>query len=898
MSTSKSHFQEVLFCNVKAPTPQARILTIERYFLDEPEPRLMETLVIPEDPEAVVTKSKTDRFFLDLEASSGYQFKNRELYSGNKEWLRIDTFLRKSPLLDLRSLLKIFFPTLTATSLSEYKKAFLIPAEQVPAPVLARIIAIIRAKAVKLPGSARRLLKQILRAKSPQLGEWFDRLAHEQASVQYEVNQDYAVDLDRFENLTTGIELKMDDVRALFLGGSPLEKEIAGYEPRKGQARYSAAVSQCMSKNEIALLEAATGTGKSMGYLLPAIAKCRETESRVIIVTRTKSLQEQLFRSDLQKIKALIPSGMKIALLKGLANYLCLLKYKLFVSDLAKAADKLSAEFLAMLIVWEDDTQSGDLTETDIFDQPDAEALLERITLDDATCLGKDCSFYSECYGFRARKNAAKSSIVITNYALLFSDLRSDGSILGRFAHAIFDEAHRLEAEAISAMTESMPLLAFGRALDRVGGDRFAGTLSVILGKSEATSQMIETLQTVCSRLTPLLNSTARQTLPQLRSSGKSTGERIRFRVGDRLHQLLLESWESEGDQFEALKEALVPLQQLNAPTEDAAVWEGASEIKRNAGLLVNYIELFGAIARASDAGVIMWGQYYDSGEVVITVAPAVVSKALAEKVYPRYQSITMTSATLDSEDEFKWISSRLGLTAENEIKPVRLKIRSPFPLSEQLRIALARYLPTPASEQYTSRLSQLILKLRSSIRQPTLVLCTSYRMIESLAKPLAADRSHSSEVLIQTPDSIPQTLLNRFKQSPNPIMIGTESFWEGIDLPGELLRLLILTRLPFPVPDDPLEQAKCEEAESRNENPFMTVSLPAAILKFRQGIGRMIRNSEDWGAVVITDSRMGTKNYGRIFFDAAPSPVESYEYESLLVKETSKWLSQKQNLA
>jgi ATP-dependent DNA helicase DinG len=183
-------------------------------------------------------------------------------------------------------------------------------------------------------------------------------------------------------------------------------------------------------------------------------------------------------------------------------------------------------------------------------------------------------------------------------------------------------------------------------------------------------------------------------------------------------------------------------------------------------------------------------------------------------------------------------------------------------------------------------------LKLQSSVRLPTLVLCTSYRMIEALSRTLKTDRRLSSDLLIQTPESVPQILLNRFRQMPSPLLIGTEAFWEGIDLPGRLLRLLVMTRLPFPVPDDPLELARQEEAEARGENPFMSVSLPVAVLKFRQGIGRMIRNSSDWGAVVVTDSRMGTKNYGRIFFDAAPAPVETFEHESLIVRDISRWLA------
>ena len=244
-----------------------------------------------------------------------------------------------------------------------------------------------------------------------------------------------------------------------------MSQHIDGYEMRKGQAKYAQAVLKSIQQHATVLLEAATGTGKSLGYLLPLIASCAENENRAVIVTRTKSLQEQLFRSDLRKIRSLIPDGFRVSLLKGLGNYLCLLKYKLFLSDLSEHMGRIPAEYMAALVVWEHSTESGDLTETAIFDQPDSEDLLPKITLEEGSCLGKDCQFYNDCYAFRARKSAARSNIVITNYALLFSDLVSGGDILGRFSHAIFDEAHRLEHEAINSFSEVLPMQAFARSL-------------------------------------------------------------------------------------------------------------------------------------------------------------------------------------------------------------------------------------------------------------------------------------------------------------------------------------------------------------------------------------------------------------------------------------------------
>ncbi len=894
MAKTETHLPVILYCDIKAPNLRARILTVEKQQLVHDELRAVDTLVIPEDPEAPINRARTDKFFLDLQESIGYQFVDREIISPHKEWKRVGEFLAGSPLVDLRKLLTIFFPTLNARELSDFKRAFLLDDKLTPPQTMAQVARIALSKAGSLPGSAIRILRQIFRALPKQYAVWLDTIPAKGSVENYRFNPECFVDLDRFENLTAGTELTSEKVRELFGGSSPLLAQFPGYEIRKGQARYAETILKGMEQQDIVLVEAATGTGKSIGYLLPAVARCFEEEARAVIVTRTKSLQEQLFRSDLQRIKNIIPTGMKIALLKGLANYLCLLKYKHFLSDLTLASSELTPEYMAALVVWEIDTKSGDLTETEIFDQPDSDTLLGRITLDEATCLGKECAFFSDCYAFRARKNAAKASIVITNYALLFSDLLADGTILGKFSHAVFDEAHRLEAEAVSAFTDSLGLQTFARTLDRISSDRFTRSLAGSFGDSEAVAKIAIAIRDLAPQLVEPLRIQAAKALKLIQSSGKGVGERLRFKTGQPLHGLVCQIWKNNELLLSDLRETLKSLQQLSAPTDrEMGEWESVVDIRRQLALAIRNIDLLESIAGAVDERTVMWGQAYDSGEVVITAAPFSVGGLLVQKLYARYNSVTLTSATLDSEDDFQWISARLGLRESRDLEPVKLKVRSPFPLAEQLKIGVARYLPPPAAEQYTARLGQLILKLRSSVRLPTLVLCTSYRMIDALSKALQTDKRVAADLLIQTPESVPQILLNRFRQMPSPLLIGTEAFWEGIDLPGRLLRLLVMTRLPFPVPDDPLELAKQEQAEARGENAFMNVSLPTAVLKFRQGIGRMIRNSSDWGAVVITDSRMGTKNYGRIFFDAAPAPVEAYEHESLLVKEIAGWLTQ-----
>jgi hypothetical protein len=274
MTDTRSHSPVIVYCDIKAPTPHARVLTIEKFETVGGELKPLDTLIIPEDPEARVTRSKTDRFFLDLQEHTGIQFVNQELISSNKEWIRIGDFLSGSPLLDLRMLLSIFFPTLSAQELSECKKAFRLDPKLTPPQVMANIAGIIRSKAASLPGGTIRILRQIGHALPKQYIPWLEAIPAKGEREAFTCDAEYFVDLDRFENLTSGSELTSEQVRGVFAGSSPLQALIPGYEIRRGQAKYAEAVLKGMEAEQIVLVEAATGTGKSMGYLLPAVARC------------------------------------------------------------------------------------------------------------------------------------------------------------------------------------------------------------------------------------------------------------------------------------------------------------------------------------------------------------------------------------------------------------------------------------------------------------------------------------------------------------------------------------------------------------------------------------------------------------------------------------------------
>lgn len=888
--------QVILWVDIKAPTPATRLLSLEVFSTENHSLRAVDTLVTPEESPVGVSMAKVEKFFLGLQGFPGYKFVNRDLYSVSADWKKVEGCIAKTPLLDLRFLLQLFFPTLTAKTIGEYERAFQMQPGSTPAAVLKELVNIL-AKRVREPsGSALRALKTVFRGLAKEYSDWLAQPPHALPDFHYQINPDFVNSLDRFENLTGGQQFKPADAAQLFTEPGKMTEFVEGFQVRKGQAKYAQAILRSIQQEATVLLEAATGTGKSLGYLVPTIASIAESDKRAVIVTRTKSLQEQLFRSDLRKIRRLIPDGFRISLLKGLSNYLCLLKYKLFQSELADYMGKIPPEFMAALIVWEYFTESGDITETAIFDQPNSETLLAKVTLEEGSCLGRQCAFYNECYAFRARKNAQRSSVVITNYALLFSDLVSSAEILGRFSHAVFDEAHRLESEAINAFSESIAVQSFTRGLERLSDDKMQPLLKQACEAAE-NPELLDGFEALTSRLFTHLSMAADDIRDLLKKTSRSQQDRIRFRKGEPVHELLCELWDRDADSLIQLREVLSQLLQgLNGKSDDVEV-ESLTQLRRQTNTLIRQINLLEHIPEVNDDSEVMWAVILDSGEVWLTVAPMNVGNMLYHRLYSRFDSMIFTSATLDSEDNFEWTASRLGLGEESERAAYKVKIRSPFPLDQQLTIALARYLPPPTAPEFADRLSKLMLRFRTAARLPTLVLCTSYRMVEDLARPLLLSQGQAGEVLFQSPDTLPQTLLSRFKASRNAILIGTESFWEGIDLPDDLLRLLFITRLPFAVPDDPLELARQEQAERRGQNPFVSVSIPHAVLKYRQGIGRMIRSASDWGAVIVADSRMGRKNYGQIFVSASPVEVKVYDNESLLVNETAKWLGSMRSL-
>ncbi len=887
----------LLYVDIKTSRPPTRILTLELF---GSAAAATDSLIIAEDPEARYDAAVTDKLFTRLHGLRGALYVADPIESAHPEWQRITGFLSELPFIDLKLLVSVFFPQLATDTLSGFNRAFALESDQPIATQCRNLYGVTCNKLRSLPGAAQRQLRTIFRGLPGQYSEWIERVSALAATTAPEIAPEMLVSLDRFENLTSGEGIKPEELEDFFTGKSSRGEVVSEFEVRRGQSFYAQKVLTNLANGGVSLVEAATGTGKSIGYLLPLISVCHTHRERGIVVTRTKSLQEQLFRSDLTKIARLIPNGMQISILKGLGNYLCLLRYKVFISELAEQMGRYPAEALAALVVWEQDTKSGDLTETAIFEKGGADRLMFRVTVDEGSCLRRNCQFYSDCYGFRARKQAARSQVVITNYALLFSDLVSNADLLGKADHIIFDEAHRIQAEAVNAFSETVGLQALSRWLERISGEKFRSFLVSSLDVDDDSSFEVADFSNTAALLSDNVKILYQNIRDQLERRQREPGARVRFLPGDQLHAEITRVVHANEDAFNTVRSTLAELQQSSPGATDDSDLEGVTSFRRVASTIISHIETLVKIAvtereaspevSTSDE-LVFWALLGMNSDIYVTVAPVEVGQLLHSELYPRYHSLLFTSATLDSEDEFSWIKARLGLRRDSEYEAEQLKLPSPFPLRDQLRIVLARFLPPPNQPDYVKRLGRMLGRIVKQNPLPTLVLCTSYSMVERLADFMAAD-VEPANLLVQRSDVPAQALLNRFRRQKRGVLIGTESFWEGVDLPGDLLRLLVLTRMPFAVPDDPLEQARQERATQAGENAFMTVSIPSAVLKYRQGIGRMIRSAADWGVVVVSDSRMGHKRYGQIFIAASPVEVDIYDQEGELISAVNEWLS------
>ena len=659
---------------------------------------------------------------------------------------------------------------------------------------------------------------------------------------------------------------------AHFLGPeSPLARRIAGFESRPEQLRMAEAVEANLESKGRLLVEAGTGVGKSFGYLVPAIRRILERRERVVVCTHTISLQEQIFEKDVPLLKAVIPDEFTTVLCKGRANYVSLRRLRIASEKKSKICHSEEEEHSLDLIEdWAYDTDDGSLA---TLPQLPRRSVWEHVESDAGNCMGRRCPNYDKCFYQSARRRMENADLLICNHALFFSDLalRSKGAgFLPAYDHVIFDEAHHLEDVASGhfgiRVSESRAKHVLRTLYNATNGrGTLAGIEATVAGGSGLPAEEVDAV----IRAALDAQAAAENFFDAVWRAGESGAGAIgpsgRVAGPDAFPNPLSPVLGDLATSLKLLRER---------STDESLQFDLGSAAQRVSDLAAE-IDLF--IGQGVE-GCVYWvergRQGYGSNRPLITLSCATVDvgPVLRDRLFSMPISITMTSATLAASGrDFSHIVGRLGADGAQT-----LALGSPFDYASQMRVMIDRSMPTPDAPEANRELVPRILRNIEETGGGAFVLFTSFRALREVAERCAPVlRSAGYPVFIHGEDGERSQLLKRFREHDHSVLFGTASFWEGVDVRGRALRNVIITKLPFDVPDHPLIQARHEKIEAAGGNAFRDDQLPRAVLRFKQGIGRLIRSAEDSGRIVVLDPRIVTKFYGKRFLGALPDGVE-----------------------
>ncbi|MBI2953160.1 MAG: DEAD/DEAH box helicase family protein [Chloroflexi bacterium] len=681
------------------------------------------------------------------------------------------------------------------------------------------------------------------------------------------------------------------------------------YEHRPQQVQMMEAVADAFDNGENLIVEAGTGTGKSVAYLLPAAHFAVQNSERVVVSTNTINLQDQLFNKDIPSLQSILPFAFKSALVKGRSNYLCLSRWAALQRHHEIKPEEIQT--LIKILIWLPTTQTGDVAELSRLSGDEA-GVWKRISAANEGCNGSQCTHFRKgtCFLYRARRKAESSHIIVANHALVLSDLASDG-VLPDYDYLIVDEAQHLEAEATEQLGFSVresELLATLNELARRGDgdrDRQIGLLPDLKNHfrgSEVPARVQKDLEALAGKLVneveeargaaTLFFDRLNDFLLQHTRDNKGYEIRLLLTGGIRRQpawddiELTLESLSSP---LKAISNGLTSLLTVLSELESYKVLDYdalMADLTRQARFHESVLEQTQVLVLNPQADGIYWiSMGAHRNDVALHSAPLHVGQALQAKLYSTKECVVLTSATLSTERKFDFIAERLGFAEANQVI-----VDSPFDYSRSTLVYVPTDMPEPEKPYYQKHLQQSILDICGATGGRALVLFTSHSQLrltwQAIRHPL---QDQGILVLGHNVDGMPRRqLLQTFKTNPKTVLLGAASFWEGIDVVGDALSVLIITRLPFAVPSDPVFAAR----SGQFRDPFREFSLPQTILRFKQGFGRLIRSQSDRGVVVILDSRISSKSYGKAFISSLPSCSFRYGPLHQAAHQTIDWLS------
>lgn len=694
----------------------------------------------------------------------------------------------------------------------------------------------------------------------------------------------------------------------------PIGRALPGFEVRLEQKQMMGDVLNAYNGNHIALIEAGTGTGKSMAYLVPALLWAVETGEKTVISTNTIALQEQLLYKDIPFLTQALKVPVKAVLVKGMKNYLCLRKLDEVRDEQMFLTLQESDEF-RHIDMWSAKTAEGSRTSLSIVP---SHGLWEKVCAESDTCTKQDCPYFSQCFFFKARKEAQEAQLLIVNHHLLFTDLslraiadmgRKDPGILPAFTKVILDEAHNVEEIATdyfaSHVGEYDLRKTLGRLASEKGGAEGLGRLAALKNALSTHGGKAPTheIASLIRRLTvdlPGMRTELQQFIHdafsvlglfmkmqnRVHTEEENPGEKkLRILPEHRQQSYWLETVQKH---VQALVESLLRYtHSIKGIDQDVGLLkidklEEQTKVLRQE-ILAQCERLNGAAAILDDfikhdpAGQVRWIESYSSkGTPLLTLFDAKldISQALVDHLFQKFSTVVLCSATLSTNRQFYFVRKRLGLMPELLGKRyVKESLyHSPFDFLEQALLITLPDMPAPTEANFLDAAVDRIWLAIEASRGNAFILFTSYSLLSSCYQRLESRlKQQGYSPLMQGQDSR-RNLLNRFTATDRSILFGTDSFWEGVDVAGEALRCVIIVKLPFKVPSEPIIQARSELIAEKGGDPFFEYALPMAIVKFKQGFGRLIRKHHDRGCVVCLDSRLIHKRYGNQFLNSLPN--------------------------
>jgi len=618
----------------------------------------------------------------------------------------------------------------------------------------------------------------------------------------------------------------------IFSPSGLLAQMLKPYEYRPQQERMAGAVNQAFRQERFLIVEAGTGTGKTLAYLVPAALNGK----RVVISTGTKTLQEQLFFRDIPFIREKLGYPFKASFMKGRGNYLCRRRFKLFSRQPMLKALK-EVDHFQNLKKWAGKTRTGDRAELE--DLPEDLGLWKEINALSETCLGQGCEFFEHCFITRMRQEAAGSDLIIVNHHLLFADLavrqRGYGEVLPRYEAVILDEAHQLEEVATQY---------FGTV---VSNYRFEELARDIRREMTAAKKKDETLSKTSEGI--------------LDSQEQFFGF---FRKKDTRYRLKEKELPEKGSPSAAkLMERLTLLSAHIGGMKEPS--EGFRALSRRAEELRQQLQ---EVLGGSDPKRVYWCEVRGKG-VFLHASPIDVSSELREQLYDRVKVAIFTSATISAQGSFRFFKERMGLEEPMAGGTEELILGSPFQMDRQALLYLPAGIPDPNQANFVGRAAVEIEKILKHTRGRAFLLFTSIKNMEEAYGLLRERLPYTCFLQGERPKS---ALIQAFKKDIHSVLFATASFWEGVDVQGEALSCVIVDRLPFSHPNEPIMEARLERIAASGGSPFWDYQVPSAIILLKQGLGRLIRTRQDRGLLAILDPRLLTKNYGKAFLESLPS--------------------------